>query len=224
MCEQVLIHISLASLTATCLLLFYQLPWRLEYPLCHTWGHLTACSLWWWWSCYEWPSGVIVKGVDLRLRRLRPWASCSHTCGSDTKQYNLVPAAVQCSWEGNRKSGIVIDVCHRLIHLRAQGLREVWVQFCLSVCWHSNMKTAWAISHIYWRYSHWQALGMHWPWAVIGTIDIWDGGKVQLLYVIHDDYGGIWLAASRLGLIVKLVLDLVKKSTRFVNLNPILLW
>ena len=32
-CNQVLTHVSLVSLTVTCILLFYQLPWRLKYPL-----------------------------------------------------------------------------------------------------------------------------------------------------------------------------------------------
>ena len=50
-----------------------------------------------------WPGGAMVRALDLRLKRSRvrisavPLSgnnlghSCSHTCASVTKQYNLVP-------------------------------------------------------------------------------------------------------------------------------------
>ena len=60
--------------------------------------------------------------------RQQPWASCSHTCASVTKQYNLVPVPVKgslCPAAG--KVTVALAVRHRLqwfVHLLAQGLRK----------------------------------------------------------------------------------------------------
>jgi len=54
----------------------------------------------------EWPGGVMIRvlardtkgrGFDSRQFhfQVQPWASCSHTCASVTKQYNLVPVKGQ---------------------------------------------------------------------------------------------------------------------------------
>ena len=53
----------------------------------------------------------MVREFDLRLRDHefdpRPWASCSHPCASDTKQYNLVLADGQrCSSAGKVTVGL----------------------------------------------------------------------------------------------------------------------
>jgi len=80
-----------------------------------------------------WLGSVTVTGQtgDLKVPRSTrarsiAWASCSQTCASVTKQYNLVPghrAVTLSSWEGNRRSGVALAMRHRLkwfIHLRAQ--------------------------------------------------------------------------------------------------------
>ena len=57
-----------------------------------TWEYLVIKP--WWRSCLEcWTRYFESRGFDSRPRAFRqqPWASCSHTCASVTKQYNLVP-------------------------------------------------------------------------------------------------------------------------------------
>ena len=55
-----------------------------------------------------------VAGSNLDSSAFR--TSCSHTCASITKQYNLVPAKTPwCpGWGGNRRSGVALAMCHRL--------------------------------------------------------------------------------------------------------------
>jgi len=57
----------------------------------------------------------------------QPWASCSHTSASVTKQYSLVSdkrAIMLCGWEGNRRSGVALALRHRLSGLSTYGLND----------------------------------------------------------------------------------------------------
>jgi len=88
-----------------------------------------------------WPGGVVVRAVDLRLKKSRVRISAVPLSGNNlgqvvsirvpvTKQYDLVPvkgAVMPCGWEGNRRSGVAPAMRHRLqwfIHLRAHGLTK----------------------------------------------------------------------------------------------------
>jgi len=69
------------------------------------------------------------RGREFNSRPFRSQASCSHTCASVTKQYNLVPVARQpCSATGKVTVGLasqwpcVTDLW--FIHLRAHGLSK----------------------------------------------------------------------------------------------------
>jgi len=85
------------------------------------------CSKSFWhvgWPCpfvWRWPGGVIVKalvGLRLRKSRVRP-LTVPYT--NDLGQvvhpmclcHQTVPVAVTCSWEGNRRSGVALAMCHR---------------------------------------------------------------------------------------------------------------
>ena len=84
----------------------------------------------WWCSGYD--VGLATQRVVVRLLAVplpgNNLGQAVHTCVSVTKQYNLVRgqrAMMPYGWEGNRRSGIVLTMCHSLqwfIHLRAQWL------------------------------------------------------------------------------------------------------
>ena len=84
---------------------------------------------------------VVVRALDLRLRRSRVRLPASrfqvttlgklftHTCLCHQAVYfgTGQGAVMPCGWEGNRRSGVALAMCHRLqwfIHLRAHGLRQ----------------------------------------------------------------------------------------------------
>ena len=84
-------------------------------------------SVAWWLRCWLATQKVAGLTSGHSTFSYQPWASCSHTCVSVTKQYNLVPvkAVMLCGWEGKRRSGVALAIHHRLqwfIHLRAHGV------------------------------------------------------------------------------------------------------
>jgi len=70
----------------------------------------------------QWRSSVMVKALAMRFMRSRvrppsystgrqlPWPSCSHTCASITKQYNLVQVIEQ-RWPVARKVTVSVTSC-----------------------------------------------------------------------------------------------------------------
>ena len=108
-----------------------------------------ALDLWYWAISFTarqawpglWHGGAVAGALDLQLRRLRVRLSAScfqvttlgklftHTClCRQAVQFGTSPWAVMpCGWEGNRRSGIALAMCHRLqrlIHLRAHSLKK----------------------------------------------------------------------------------------------------
>ena len=85
-----------------------------------------------------WPDGAVVRAWTCHILYVRISAvplsgnnlgQVVHTRASVIKQYNLVPVkeVMPCGWEGNRRSGVTLTMCHRLqwfIHLRAHALRK----------------------------------------------------------------------------------------------------
>ena len=82
----------------------------------------------------------MVRASALRLKRSRVRSSVvslqvttlgklfAHMCLSSSSKFGTGKAAVMpCGWEGNRRSGVALVMCHRLqwfIHLLAHGLRK----------------------------------------------------------------------------------------------------
>ena len=87
-----------------------------------------------------WPGGVMVRAMDLRLRRSRvrlPVLRFHLSIGQVVHTHvPLSPisiigtdqgAVMPCCWEGNRRFGVALAMRHRLqwfIHLRIDGLRK----------------------------------------------------------------------------------------------------
>ena len=89
-------------------------------------------ALHWLWrsTCDQQVTGSTLGRSTFMQRQMQyygtwPWASCSHTCASVTKQYNLVlgqRVVLLSDWEGNRRSGIALAMRHRLSGVATYGL------------------------------------------------------------------------------------------------------
>ena len=76
------------------------------------------------WICYWWDIGFAIHRLQDQVLAGYHYVVALHLCTSVTKQYNFgicQTAFTFCGWEGNCRSGVVLAMCHRYIHLCVHG-------------------------------------------------------------------------------------------------------